>query len=144
MNKVLFSIIIISLLLVTLLQSVRSANEVFLDGQKDKVAGYPTHKDYFNCKIKTYEFGVDGRAFLFPGCLKAFMGGGNIKRASGILIAFEHIMGEISFNDDEYNGDWIRAYIFSFNGYFRNYMDRVWQVFNMDGTAKFARVIYYS
>ena len=143
MKKVVFSIITISLMLGTMFQSVLSANEIFLDEEKDKLTGVITHKDYLNCKIRTYEFGVDGRAFLFPGCLFAFMGGGNIKRASGILIAFEYMMGYISFNNDTYHGDWKYVFIFSFNGYFRNYYDRVWKVFDMNGIAKFARVVYH-
>jgi hypothetical protein len=58
--------------------------EIIVPKSKNVLTGIPTHKDYFFCEIKTYKYGVDGRVFLFPGCLKAFLGGVNVRRSSGI------------------------------------------------------------
>lgn len=143
MKKVLLSLVIINLIFITFFQSILSARMICINEENDNLLDN-NYKNYFNCIIRTDECAVDGRAFLFPGYLFSWLGpGANVKRASGMLIAEEYIMGYISFNDDKYYGDWESAYVVSFTGYFNNGYDRAYKVFEMNGTAKFAR-IYYS
>jgi len=145
MKKVLLLLIIINLIVITFFQSILSASIIYIGEEKDNLLDND-YKNYFNCIIRTDECAVDGRAFLFPGYLFSWLGphepGANVKRASGMLIAEEYIMGYISFNDDKYYGNWEIAYVFSFNGHFDNYYDRAYKVFEMNGTAKFVRVYY--
>ena len=127
----------------TMFQSVLSANELFLDEEKDKLTGVITHKDYFNCNIKTSKEGVDGDAYLFPGFFISIFGlGANVNRGCGVLIALQYIAGHINFNNDSYYGNWKIAFVFGFNGDFENYSEKAYRLFDMNGTAKFVRVYY--
>lgn len=148
MKKVLLPIIIISLVLVTIFQSVLSANAIFINEEKGKVTEN-NYKDYRNCTIRTKHGSVDGRAVLFPGFWSsgwwsASGPGVDVKGAFGILIGEgSHWTNLIYFNDDHYYIDWIKAYVFSFNGYFSNEVYLPYgAVFEIDGTAKFVRVYY--
>ena len=143
MKKVLFSLLVISLILAILFQSVFSANATIIYEEKDNLTRI-AYKNYFNCTIKTSRDSFDGRAILFPGLLISFMGGVNVKRASGILVTYLDQFGEITFNNDEYGGNFNYAFIFSFNGYFRNWVYKAWRIFDINGTVKFARVCYNS
>jgi len=147
MKKVVLLIIVIGLILVTIFQSVLSANEIFVNEERDKSTGN-SYNDYRNCTIKTHG-NVDGRAILFPGywfSLSWFDSnpGVNVKRASGILFGDgSHFTNLIYFNGDHYYIDWIKAYVFSFTGYFSNYWDIPGvHVFDMNGRAEFVRVYY--
>jgi hypothetical protein len=141
MKKVLLSIVIISIILLIPLQSVFSANATFINKEKENLTRF-VHKNYFKCKINTSKESVDGRALFFPGLLRSVMYGANVIRAFGILIADSYYAGHISFNNDKYYGDWIYALVISFNGNFHNYFYKAFPVFDMEGTAKFARVCY--
>ena len=141
MNKVLLSIVIISMILLIPLQSVFSANATNINEEKNKSAGI-FHKNYFFCKIRTSD-PIDGRAILIPGFSFFPMGGVNVKRAFGILIAFEHFGGSIYFNNDEYSSNFKYAFILWFNGYFKNYWYKTWKIFDIDGIAVFARVCHF-
>jgi hypothetical protein len=140
MKKVLL-IIIISILFLIPLQSVFSANAKFISEEKENLTGI-AHKIYFKCKINTSKESVDGRAILFPGLVRSIGYGAKVIRAFGILIADSYLAGHISFNNDKYYGDWRYALVFLFNGYFHNYFDKAFRVFDMKGTAKFAIVCY--
>ncbi len=137
MKKLIIIIFVINLMLVVIFQSFFSVNANFIN-QKNCTVLENNYKDYRNCIIKTSEEAVDGRAYLFPGYLFPR----NVKRAFGVLFAGEYIAGNISFNGDKYYYNWETAYIFSFNGYIHNHYDGHWEVFDMDGIAKFVRVYY--
>ena len=124
---------------------VKPKNYLFqtIDDEKEILRGINV-KDYKNCKIRSED--GDGRAILIPGYISSFLqpgtSGVTVKRAFGILFGDECVGHPIYFNDDSYCGNWTRAYVFSFNGYFSNYWDRTWRAFKIDGTAKFVRVYY--
>jgi len=144
MKKVVMPIIIISLILVIIFQSVLSANAIFINKEKDKLIEN-NYKDYRNCKISTKHDNIVGRAFLFPGFLSSGWWSGsyvNVKRASGILIEGDSDWTvAIFFNDDHYYNNWVKAYVFSFTGYFSNKKNFLMEnVFEINGTAKFVRV----
>ena len=135
-------------MLVTIFQSVPSANAVFINEEKDKVTAY-NYKDYIACTIKSESGSVSGRAFLFPGfCFSGWWfdsgHGVYVVGASGILIGVDSDWsGVIYFNDDHYWNDGIRAYVISFFGYFSNQKNFLLEnVFEINGIALFVRVYY--
>jgi hypothetical protein len=144
MKKAILYIIIISLIFVIIFQSVLSANAIFINDDKSKLQEN-NYKDYWNCTIKAKE-GIEGKAFLFPGFFSSWPGsdsaGVDVKRAFGILIRDNEpcpLYG-IYFNNDYYYANWTKAYVFSFTGYFYNYFDGPWRIFEINGTAKFVRI----
>jgi len=144
MKKAILYIIIISLIFVIIFQSVLSANAIFINDDKSKLQEN-NYKDYWNCTIKAKE-GIEGKAFLFPGFFSSWPGsdsaGVDVKRAFGILIRDNEpcpLYG-IYFNNDYYYTNWTKAYVFSFTGYFYNYFDGPWRIFEINGTAKFVRI----
>jgi hypothetical protein len=58
------------------------------------------------------------------------------------MVVGELIINHVYFNNDKYLANWSYAYVFWFSGYFSNYFDKAYPVFEIDGTAKFARVYY--
>ena len=99
------------------------------------------YKDYWNCRIRAKE-GVDGKAFLLPGFFSSGPPGIDVKRAYGILKNEYNDWSTdgIRFNNDYYFHNWIKAYVFSFTGYFSNYYYAPWRLFEIDGTAFFVRI----
>jgi hypothetical protein len=148
MKKIVLLLIIFSLILVLLFQTVLSIHAVFITEETDKVTEN-NYKDYRNCTIKTNQGSVDGNAFLFPG-----WGSSGWWSPSGpgldVNGAFGILSGDgsdwtnlIYFNDDHYYKDWKLAYVFSFTGYFSNERYPPYgPVFNIDGTAQFVRVYF--
>ena len=117
-----------------------SKNNTMNDEDKSPDSDY---KDYWNCRIKAHKDGTDGKAFLFPGFFSSWPLGIDVKRAFGVLKNGCDIYSafcEIYFNNDLYRMNWTKAYVFSFTGYFSNYYDGPWRIFEIDGTAKFVRV----
>jgi len=146
MKKTLFSIIITIILFTTILQSNIKVNAIskFKEDRKDIEIKY---KDYSNCRIRTKDGEVDGKAFLFPGFIYSWPGsdsnGVDVEKAIGVLIGDgSDWTNHIYFNDDQYYMNWKKAYIISFNGFFYNYFYSPWRVFEIDGTAKFVRLYY--
>jgi hypothetical protein len=144
MKKVILYIIIISLILIFIFQSILSANAIFINDDKSKLQE-KNYKDYWNCTIKAIE-GVEGKAFLFPRFFSSWPGsdsaGVDVNRAFGILIRdYEPCpLYGIYFNNDYYYTNWTKAFVFSFTGDFYNYFYGPWRLFEINGTAKFVRI----
>ena len=138
MKKVLVSIIFISILSITLLNSVNSADTICITHDDERILG-GNFKDYRDCRIRTPQGEVDGIAYLFPGY---FSSDDTVERAFGILTARDAIMNCLFFDDDYYFSNWSFAIVFSFDGYFQNFWDGPYRIFEIDGTAKFVRVYF--
>jgi len=140
MRKVLVSILVISLVSIPFFNSVNSSNTICNNRDSEKLLGR-NFKDYRNCRIRNTQDVVDGIAYLFPGYFSG--GGGNVNRAFGILASREAIMlFRLYFNEDYYFSNWSFAIIFSFDGYFQNFWEGPYRIFEIDGTAKFVRLYF--
>ena len=134
MKKALLSIIILSLMLVTFFQTIFSANAVSINKEDKEISSY-TRKIYYFCTLRSDNAG--GVAFLFPGYERGFGYGLTVKSAYGVLIQqARDFTGCLYINSDCYFDDWIRAYVFSFKGFFGNFNYEYGVTFKMDGVAK--------
>jgi len=134
-------ILVVGIIFLFLVVGSQPENATNINEEKNKLTGI-FHKNYFFCKIRTSD-PIDGRDILIPGFSFFPRGGVNVKRAFRILVAYKHYGGSIYFNNDEYSSNFKYAFIFWFNGYFKNYWYKTWQIFDINGIAIFARVCHF-